>query len=272
VTARPGDSPTTVRAFAERVVLATSLEEKLDPPPADLPDPDPGPPLQVEVPGRPARLAIVPASAARVPPLAGMADPAQRSRILHAFANHELQAAELFAWALLAFPDAPAAFRAGLLRIVADEQRHLGLYLGRLAALDTAFGDHPVSGYFWGKAPSLASPLRFVCAMSLTFEAANLDHAGAYARAAREVGDPDTADALERIGRDEIRHVGFGWTWLERLRDPGRSAWDAYRENLTWPLRPALSRGDPFLAAPRRAAGIDEAFLRRVEAAGPDET
>jgi IS4 transposase len=27
-----------------------------------------------------------------------MRDPAQRARILHALANHELQAAELFAW------------------------------------------------------------------------------------------------------------------------------------------------------------------------------
>ena len=30
-----------------------------------------------------------------------MRDPAQRARILHALANHELQAIELFAWALL---------------------------------------------------------------------------------------------------------------------------------------------------------------------------
>jgi len=30
----------------------------------------------------------------------------QRALILHALANHELQAIELFAWALLAFTDA----------------------------------------------------------------------------------------------------------------------------------------------------------------------
>ena len=64
-----------------------------------------------------------------MPPIAGMRDPAQRARILHALANHELQAIELFAWALLAFPDAPLAFRRGLVAILADEQRHLALYM-----------------------------------------------------------------------------------------------------------------------------------------------
>jgi hypothetical protein len=217
-------SPASLRDFASRVVLATTLEKKLAPPPPDLPDDDPGPPLRVEAPGRPAHLRIVASSDARVPSIEGMADPPQRVRILHAFANHEFQAVELFAWALLAFPEAPQDFRAGLRRILAEEQRHVRLYLDRLAAHGAAFGDHPVSGYFWGKTPALTSPLRFVCAMSLTFEAANLDHA------------------------------------------------DAYRANLTWPLRPALSRGEPFRAEPRRAAGLDEDFLERVRTAGLDET
>ena len=67
----------------------------------------PEPELRLAAPGRPAELAIVPGRHARVPPLAGMRDPAQRARILHALANHELQAIELFAWAVLAYPDAP---------------------------------------------------------------------------------------------------------------------------------------------------------------------
>jgi len=41
----------------------------------------------------------------------------------------------LIAWALLAHPDAPVQFRRGLVAILADEQRHLGLYFERLAAL-----------------------------------------------------------------------------------------------------------------------------------------
>src|SRR2546430_2292140 len=78
--------------------------------------------IRIAAPGRPTELAIVAGRQARVPPVAGMRDPAQRARILHALANHELQAIELFAWAVLAYPDTPVAFRRGLVAILADEQ------------------------------------------------------------------------------------------------------------------------------------------------------
>ena len=97
-----------------------------------------------------------------------------------------LQAAELFAWSLLAFPGAPPAFRRGLLAILLDEQRHTRMYVARLEANGARFGDFPVHGYFWQKAPAIVSPLRFLCAMSLTFENANLDHTVDYAEAAME--------------------------------------------------------------------------------------
>jgi len=259
----------TFRTFAGDLVRAETLDGKLTPPPEGLRDDEPGPPLRLSAPGRPETLRI--AASARVPPLEGMADPAQRARILHGFANHELQAVELFAWALLAFPEAPAAFRRGLLRILAEEQEHVRLYVARLDAMGVAFGDHPVSGYFWRKVDTLTTPVRFVCAMGLTFETANLDHAAEHARAARDVGDAETAEAIERIARDEIRHVAFGWRWLDRFRDPALSMWDAYRANVTWPLRPALSRGRTFQPEPRLAAGLSDDFVRRVAEAGPDE-
>src|SRR5262249_56796927 len=153
------------------VAASHSLADKLVAPPdveADAGDPDP--PLRISAPGRPANLAIVPGRHTRVPPLAGMRDPAQRARILHALANHELQAIELFAWALLAFPGAPAAFRRGLVAVLADEQRHFGLYAARLAAHGVAFGDHPVTGHFWNKLDHFRSPLHLVCAIGLTID------------------------------------------------------------------------------------------------------
>ena len=93
-----------------------------------------------------------------------MPDPAQRPRILHALANHELQAAELFAWALLAFPEAPPELRRGLLRILIDEQRHTRMYIARVEDAGARFGDYPVNGYFWSKDRDDHSPLRFLCA------------------------------------------------------------------------------------------------------------
>lgn len=254
-----------VRDFAERIVRSKVLDDKLTPAPRGIEDRAPGSALRIGSPGRPAALAIRPVAEVKVPRIAGMKDPRQRARILHAMANHELQAAELFAWALLAFPDAPSAFRQGLLRILADEQRHTRMYIARVEALGMRFGDQPVSGYFWGKVETIRSPLDFVCAMSLTFENANLDHTLDYADAARESGDPKTAAVIERVHRDEITHVAFGWRWLEALRGP-RSSWRAYSEGLDWPLRAAKASGRRFDRASRREAGLDEAFIDRLEA------
>jgi uncharacterized ferritin-like protein (DUF455 family) len=271
-----------LRDYAEAIVTSGSLDGKLVPPPpaAELGElaerdgaPD-APPVRIAAPGRPANLAIVPGRHARVPPIGGMRDPGQRARILHALANHELQAIELFAWAVLAFPAAPPAFHRGLLAILADEQRHLALYRDRLAAHGVGFGDHPVTGHFWNKLDHLTGPCEFVCAMNLTFENANLDFAGEYAAAARAAGDPATAAALDQVHADEIRHVHFGWVWLRRFTaggdgDRSGDAWQAYLAHVRPPLGPARARGTRFDREARRRAGFDEAFIAALEAIAP---
>jgi uncharacterized ferritin-like protein (DUF455 family) len=256
-----------VRDYALGIVLGDTLAAKLAPPPDELELDDREPALRIATPGRPAELAIVSARRVRTPPLAGMADPSQRARILHALANHELQAIELFAWALLAYPEAPLAFRRGLVAILADEQVHFGLYAERLRALGTRFGDHPVTGHFWNKLEPLCGPLEFACAMNLTFEQANLDFAGDYAAAARACGDVATAEALERVHADEIRHVHFGWVWLNRLGsgDP----WQSYLAHVTPPLGPARARGARLDRDARRRAGIGDAFIDALDAIEP---
>lgn len=260
------------RAWARAIVTGPSLDAKLAPPPDELLLDPPGAaaPERWDAPGRPAALAIAPGREARVPPLAGMRDPRQRARILHALANHELQAIELFAWALLAFPDTPAAFRRGLVAILADEQRHFGLYRDRLAALGARFGDHPVTGHFWNKLDHLASPPGFVCTMCLTFENANLDFAGDYAAAARACGDAATAAAIERVHADEIRHVHFGWIWLRRLDEAADDdMWQAYLRHVRHPLGPRRARGARFDREARRRAGLDDAFIDALAATLP---
>ena len=254
------------RAYCERIVASPTLADKLVPPPplddARLNERDS--PLRIPAPGRPANLAIVPGRQARVPPIAGMRDPNQRARILHALANHELQAIELFAWAYLAFPDTPVAFRRGLLAILADEQRHLGLYQNRLAAHGVAFGDHPVTGHFWNKLPALTGPCEFVCAMSLTFENANLDFAGDYASAARTAGDEATARALEQVHADEIGHVHFGWVWLRRLAAPDADPWETYVAHTRYPLGARRAHGPNFDREARERAGLSAAFIEKL--------
>ncbi|HEX4959491.1 MAG TPA: DUF455 family protein [Thermoanaerobaculia bacterium] len=251
-----------IRDFARTVLLTEDMSVKLAPAPAALTDADPGPPFRAPGPGRPPHLRF---RKVEVPSIEGMADPAQRRRILHALANHELQAAELFAWALLAFPDMPPEFRHGLLKILDDEQRHTRMYIARMEDAGARFGDFPVNGYFWGKVETMTTPLRFLCAMSLTFENANLDHTEEYAEAARRAGDSKTVAVIERVHLDEIEHVRFGWTWLQILKREDESAWDAYRANLTWPLRPLRARGKTFFRAGREAAGLDLDFIQRLE-------
>jgi uncharacterized ferritin-like protein (DUF455 family) len=255
-----------IREFAQSLVTTGDLAVKLAPAPAGLTDESPGPPVRVERPGRPPGLEFQ--RRIEVPSIEGMPDPAQRPRILHALANHELQAAELFAWALLAFPEAPGDFRRGLLRILDDEQRHTRMYLARMEDAGARFGDYPVNGYFWSKVESITSPLRFLCAMSLTFENANLDHTLDYAEAARQAGDAKTAAVIERVHRDEIDHVRFGWTWLQVFKREDESAWDAFQSNLTWPLRPAKARGRTFHREGREAAGLDAEFIARLAESG----
>ena len=256
-----------IHEAAARIVTTESLAEKLAPLPPNLTDEHPDRLPAPGAPGRAPELSIVPGKQARVPSLAGMADPTQRGRILHALANHELQAAELFAWALLAYPGAPPAFRRGLLAILDDEQRHTRMYVARTEAHGIRFGDYPVSGYFWNKAHELTSPLRFICAMSLTFENANLDHTLELAAAAREAGDEKTAAVINRVHRDEIEHVRFGRRWLEHFKRPGQRLWEAYLENLVEPLHPGRASGEEMDPAARRAAGLPDDFIAGLERA-----
>ena len=256
-----------MRRWAREVINATTLAGKLVPPyAATLSDGDAAPPPNA--PGRPATLVIEHARRVSVPPVAGMRDPAQRARILHALANHELQAIELFAWALLKFPELPPTFATGLAGIAAEEQRHLQLYLDRLAAHGLGFGDQPVTGHFWNKLELLSTPLGFLCGMGLTFENANLDFAGDYARAARAAGDHATADALDVVHADEIGHVHFAWTWVRRLA-PDRAPWDVYVEHATFPLGPNRARGRDLDVAARQRAGLDAEFIAGLAAAAP---
>lgn len=259
------------RCYALSIIEARSLEAKLSPPPSGLTDHEPGPALLVERPARPPGLEIRPGREVKVPPIGGMHEPAQRARILHGFANHEFQAVELLAWALLAFPDAPAAFRRGLLEILEEEQRHCRMYIGRLESLGVRFGDYPVSGYFWNKLAAVETLLEFVCTLSLTFENANLDHTVEYAAAARAVGDEKTAAVIDQIHQDEILHVRFGAHWLRCLKDPAQSMSEAYRQSVRWPLRPALARGKTFHPEGRRAAGLDPDFIELLAASERDE-
>ncbi len=259
-----------MRAFALALLEADTLEGKLRLPPGEITDADPGAPLFVKGPIRPANLRHDPVNKVKVPSLAGMPDANQRARILHALANHELQAAELFAWAVLAFPDSPADFRRGCLGILAEEQKHCRLYIERLETLGHRFGDFGVTAHFWRKVAHMRTPLQFLCEVGLTLENANLDFAQEHADAAREAGDAGTAAVLEVVHADETRHVAFAWTWFQHFKPDEQDDWTAYNTNVRRPHGgPDRARGATFDADARREAGIAEAFIAKLAATSP---
>lgn len=254
-----------LRAFAESVLLEESLDLKLARVRDPFSDELPGDALRVSEPARPASLKFAPRRSTPAMPHPGtFSDPHRRAVAHHIMANHELQALEVMAWVLLAFPDAPREFRIGLAQVMQDEQRHTLMHAERAATLGVRFGDLPVNCYIWKKALSFQSVLEYLAGLPLTFEGRNLDHTLEFEEYFLKAGDPKSAAIMKTIHRDEISHVAFGLEWLRRLKPETQSEWDAYVENLHYPLRPDKSIGDVFHQEPRLAAGMSEEFLKRL--------
>ncbi len=255
-----------LREFAGQVLFATTLEEKLRAP-QDITDEHPGPALLTPAaPGRPHELRFKPqgSGSAEFPGVHRLEKQTERGRLLHFFANHELLATELMALVLLRFPDAPSAFRRGVLQTLKDEQEHTRLYMARMKECGIHFGELPVSGYFWRAVSTMENPMDYVAGLSLTFEQANLDFAQHFSRGFAVVGDDETAKLLERIYRDEIAHVAYGLKWFRRWKNPTESDWEAFCRQLKFPLSPQRAKGFAVNMEGRRAAGFDPAFIAEL--------
>ncbi len=253
--------------FAESVLFATTLEEKLRAP-GELTDEHPGPAFVTPAaPGRPENLIFKPhgtGDKSEFPGLHLLEQDRERGKLLHFFGNHELLATELMALVLLKFPAAPAAFRQGVLKTLQDEQEHTRLYMERMKTCGIELGDFPVSGYFWRCVAPMDHPIDYVAGLCLTFEQANLDFAGHYGRALDTVGDAGSAKLMEKIYRDEIGHVAYGLKWFRRWKNPGESDWDAFCRTLKFPLSPQRAKGFSLNVAGRKAAGLDVDFISRL--------
>lgn len=256
-----------LREFAERILRTELLTEKLRPIEEPVTDSSPGTPWRPLLPVRPARLQFCGRKQTPAMPHPDtFIEPARRAVAHHIMANHELQALEVMAFVLCAFPEAPPEFRRGLVRIMADEQRHTRLHLNRLDDLGFAFGDLPVNGYFWKKSQEFECLLDYLAGLPLTFEGRNLDHTLEFEALFERAGDLKSAAVMGAIHRDEIQHVSFGLFWLRALKSPDQSDWEAYESHLKWPLRPEKSRGRLLHREPRRAAGMSDDFIRQLEA------
>ncbi len=156
-----------VTEFAEQIVFGTTLEEKLVVPGRLTRDADVRnrPDVRSLIsPGRPVGLQMRhdPTGTGAPPSDDQLENERARGQLLHFLANHELLATELMALVLLKFPEAPHAFRQGILVTLQEEQEHTRMYIKRMRECGVEFGAYPLGGRFWRIVEPMQSPMDFV--------------------------------------------------------------------------------------------------------------
>jgi len=210
--------------------------------------------------------------APRLPAARALREAQARATVLARLAHHELQAVELFAFALLRWPRVPAALRAGWASVLADEQRHCRLYLQRLHAHGACLADFaPHSDYFWRHVPALDAspfgPAAFLAAMGLTLEQANLDFSLLYRDAFRDAGDEATARVCQRIHEEEQGHVALALRWLRILDPDAPDDVARYQRAVPFPLSAARAKARRFDVPARLRAGLSPELVEFVRRA-----
>jgi uncharacterized ferritin-like protein (DUF455 family) len=240
-------------------VLDLSAKFELPEPPNDLEE---SPPVRREA--RPSRSDHLDTTSARhkTPGKEALRNPLRRAQLVHTFLHHELQAAELMCWAILAYPESPPKFRRGLAKVARDEVRHMRMYADYLGSLGHRFGDFPVRDWFWERVPSARSPAHFVATMGMGFEAGNLDHTLRFADRFEAVGDERGARLHRTIFEEEIPHVRFAMGWFRTFT--GTQDFATWKQHLPAPLSPMVMRGNPIERQGRLRAGMGERFIDQL--------
>ena len=250
-----------IERWAWDYILTEDLALKLDPPAAPT-SWEPGSVVRrLNEPGRPSALRILD-KAVKAPRRGALQQPQRRAELIHTFLHHEMQAAELMGWALLAFPESPAAFRKGLLGICGEEIKHLQLYRDYLQRVGVSVGDFPVRDWFWSRVPRCQNPIEFVAVMGMGFEGGNLDHVARYEEWFGAAGDDDAVAILRTVRQEEVGHVRFGAHWFREFT--GGLDFDTWRRSLPAPLSPTLMHGAQVNLADRQQAGLSREFLEQL--------
>jgi len=204
----------------------------------------------------------------RFPKKGAMKDKKQRGKALHFFANHELLAIEMMAAAILLFPDEEQSVLKSLVDTISEEQLHLRLYIKRMNELGVQFGDFPLNQFFWSFMEKIENIKTFYTVVSLTFEQANLDFAHYYRDLFKELGDQETADIMNTIYTDEIKHVARGRAYLAKgllHESQAESFWEYFLSLLPYPLSADRAKGIIFDEKGRERAGLDLNYISNLK-------
>jgi len=192
-----------------------------------------------------------------------------RIAMLHALAHIEFVAIDLaFDMAGRFGAGFPRAFVDDWVSVGADEAMHFALLDRHLRSLGAFYGVLPAHDGLWAAAAETAhDPLARLAVVPMVLEARGLDVTPATVAAFERAGDRRSAAILNRIYRDEIRHVAAGTRWFgfgcEAQGLPVVSHWQQLiREHFRGSLKP------PFNDSARDQAGLSREFYLGVAPVG----
>lgn len=226
-----------------------------------IPD-DAPPPEPIRMPGRPARLRLVPP---RALPKRGFGTLEGLAAFVHAVAHIEFNAMDL-AWdAVYRFRGLPRAYYADWVSVAQDEARHFRLLRARLRALGHDYGDFDAHNGLWEMAEKTAHDgMARMALVPRVLEARGLDVTPGMIAKLRALGDEETAGILELILREEVAHVAAGSRWFRwHCERAGAEPQARFRALLVEYARPVLY--GPFNLEARSAAGFDADELEALQ-------
>ena len=160
----------------------------------------------------------------------------------------------------------PSAFADDWLSVGADEAIHFALLDRRLKALGSSYGALPAHDGLWEAAEQTkADVLARLAVVPMVLEARGLDVTPATVARFEAAGDARSAAILNRIYRDEIRHVAVGTGWFKATCESRGIApvphWRRLiRSNFGGAIKP------PFNDSARDEAGLSRDFYQGVAA------
>ena len=185
--------------------------------------------------------------------------------MLHALAHIEFGAIDLAFDLIGRFGgDFPPGFVDDWIHVGADEAMHFALLGRRLRQLGSAYGELPAHDGLWEAAEATSHDvLARLAVVPMVLEARGLDVTPATVARFETAGDFRSAAILNRIYRDEIRHVGAGTKWFKSVCESRELAavpeWKRLIEsNFRGALKP------PFNASARDQAGLSRDFYEGV--------
>ncbi|MEA3065736.1 MAG: hypothetical protein QOJ27_2188, partial [Sphingomonadales bacterium] len=219
------------------------------------------------VPARPARPELLPPS--HMPRRGRGGSERGRIAMLHALAHIEFAAIDLaFDLAGRFGAGFPSAFIDDWFAVGADEAMHFALLDRRLKALGSAYGDLPAHDGLWEAAAATADDaLARLAVVPMVLEARGLDVTPAAVARFEAAGDRRSAAILERIYRDEIRHVGSGSKWFRwACESQGIEPVSTWKRLVGSHFRGVLK--PPFNDSARDQAGLSRDYYAALAAAG----